>query len=414
MSVTSPASTVEPGLQTSSLHPCASDPLTVLDITEWFGDTTGGIRTYLLQKSLYAQQREQLRHVLVVPGAGNSIETRSNAKTYRLRGPRIPRQPPYRLMLSRSKVMSVVGQERPDIIEVGSPFLSAWLARAAAHRFDVPLVAYFHSNAARLLAPRGARSSLLRRALHDATWSYLRVLHSRFAVTIASSHYAVRELASAGIQRVVRVPLGVDVALFNTTRRAHSDATRAQHSLPTGLLATFVGRFAAEKELLVVLDAWERVEKATGARLLLVGAGPAERELRRHPYAHRVTFLPFQADRARIADLLAACDLYIAPGRIETFGLSSLEALASGTPLLAANEGGVAEQVELSKAGLTFVAGNANSLAENAAAILRDPERLRAMGEAGRQYAVSEHDWTHVMDRLFDVYRAVVDEYRGR
>ena len=122
----------------------------------------------------------------------------------------------------------------------------------------------------------------------------------------------------------------------------------------------------------MLLDAWSAVEKVTAARLVLVGTGPLETRLRAHPYASRLTFLPFKNDRTEVADLLAALDLYVAPGRVETFGLSSLEALASGTPVLAADAGGVAEQVERSGAGRVFEAGNTASLSEQAIALLAE------------------------------------------
>ena len=162
----------------------------------------------------------------------------------------------------------------------------------------------------------------------------------------------------------------------------------------------------------MLLDAWSAVEKVTAARLVLVGAGPLETRLRAHAYASRVTFLPFTNDRTDVADLLAALDLYVAPGRVETFGLSSLEALASGTPLLAANAGGVAEQVERSGAGRVFEAGNTASLSEQAIALLA--EDAYALGARGRAYAEAEHSWSTVFDRLFDVYAGVVANHAMR
>ena len=163
---------------------------------------------------------------------------------------------------------------------------------------------------------------------------------------------------------------------------------------------------AREKELDVVLDAWAVVERRTGARLALVGTGPLEAALRAHPYGSRVTFVPFQPDREALADLLASFDVYIAPGRIETFGLSSLEALASGTPVLSADEGGVSEQVARSGAGRMFTSGEAESLAAEAALLFSDD--LALMGRYGRAYAEREHAWDTVFDRLFAVYREVL------
>ncbi len=161
----------------------------------------------------------------------------------------------------------------------------------------------------------------------------------------------------------------------------------------------------------MLLDAWPTIEAATGARLALVGAGPMQAALAAHPYASRVSFVPFQNQRETLADLLAAFDVYLAPGRIETFGLSALEALASGTPVLSADLGGVSDLVAHSGAGRTFAAGEADALADAACALFS--EDLHVLGVRGRTYAEAEHGWDTVFDRLFAVYRDVVAAGRG-
>jgi alpha-1,6-mannosyltransferase len=96
----------------------------------------------------------------------------------------------------------------------------------------------------------------------------------------------------------------------------------------------------------------------------------------------------------------------VAPCSIETFGLSALEALASGTPLLSADRGGVAETVGRSGAGAVFAAGEAGSLAEVACRLLQGD--LAGFGAAGRRYAEAHHGWDAVLDRIFGVYRDIL------
>jgi alpha-1,6-mannosyltransferase len=386
------------------LRPEAS--LGVLDITEWFGDTSGGIRTYLLQKAQYVAARPWLRHVLAVPGARDAITEQDGVRMYRLQGPPIPRQKPYRFMLATRSVARIARHERPDIIEIGSPFIVPWIVRHATRDLDVPLICFYHTNLPRMFAPTSRHHGLGRRAVYRASWQYMRRLDRLFPLTVVTSSFSANDLAREGITRVARVPLGVDLERFRPARRDHAAETRARFGLPEGLLAGFVGRFAREKDLDVVLDAWAEVERRTGARLALVGAGPLEHQLRAHPYGARVTFVPFQSDRDTLADVLASFDVYVAPGRIETFGLSSLEALASGTPVLSADEGGVSEQVSNSGAGRLFASGNAESLAAEAIALFGSD--LQQLGERGRAYAAAEHAWDTVFDRLFDVYRSVI------
>jgi alpha-1,6-mannosyltransferase len=380
--------------------------LSVLDITEWYGATSGGIRTYLLQKAAYVAAKPSLRHVLSVPGSRDVITEADGVRMYRLRGPRIPGQAPYRFMLATRSIRRIVQHERPDVIEIGSPFLVPWIVRHATRRLDVPLVCFYHTNLPRMFSPHGARGGTTQRAVYRASWQYMRRLDRMFPVTVVTSQFSNDDLAREGITRTVRIPLGVDVDCFTPANRVHRDATRRQHGLPEGPLAAFVGRFAAEKDLEVVLDAWGDVERRSGARLALVGAGPMEARLRRHPYASRVTFLPFVTDRQALSHILASIDVYVAPGSIETFGLSSLESLSSGTPVLSADQGGVCEQVTRSGSGRLFTSHDRESLAAEAVALFADD--LPALGLRARRYVEREHTWEMVFDRLFAVYRDIL------
>jgi len=377
-----------------------------MDVTKWFGETSGGVRTYLLHKQAYVARRTHFRHVLVIPGAEDGVVDADGTRTYRLTGPRIPTQQPYRFLLATRSFPRIVRHERPDLIEVGSPFLVPWLARSAARHIGVPLVNFYHSNFPRMLAPWPDRSTAARRTAAAAAWWYVRQLDKIFHTTIVASDFSARELATVGVDRTVRVPLGVDLAHFHPDRRAKRNDVRRRLGLPDASVALFVGRFAADKELDVVVEAWAEIGRRTDATLVLAGDGPLRAALQHQALGKRIVFLPYQHDRSTLADLFAAADLYVAPSSVETFGLSALEALACGTPLVTASRGGVAEQVERSGAGATFLSGDARSLAEVAVQLLQ--RDLATLGARGRAYAEREHAWDVVFDRIFDVYADVV------
>ena len=386
------------------LRPAAR--LGVLDITEFFGETTGGVRTYLLQKARYVQRRPELRQAIVVPGARDEILEASGVRCYRLHGPSVPTQKPYRFMLATRSTSRIVAHERPDLIEVGSTWFAPWLVHLATQRVDVPAVLFYHSNFPRVIAPWPEAAGPLRRHVAEFAWRYVRRLGRMVKATLAPSDFVAGELERQGVERVVRVGLGVDLERFHPSRRAAAADTRRRHALPAGPLAIYVGRLAVEKEVDLLLRAWPGVERRTGARLVLVGDGPARRRLQRMPGSDRHCWLPFQRDRHRLADLLAAADLAVAPCSIETFGLSALEALSTGTPLLSADRGGVAETVGRSGAGATFASGDGGALTEAAVRLLQGD--LAALGAAGRRYAEADHGWDAVLDRIFDVYRGIL------
>ncbi|HEY2025601.1 MAG TPA: glycosyltransferase [Gemmatimonadaceae bacterium] len=374
--------------------------LGVLDITEFFGETSGGVRTYLMEKAAYIERHPKLRQILVLPAGTDAVTEVDGVRCYRMRGPRVPTQHPYRFMLATRSNRRIVEHERPDVIEVGSPGLVPWIIRHPARRLGIPLVHFYHSDYPSLMGSGIARKLAAR---------YARALDRLFVTTIAASSTVADDLRRAGIDRVVRIPLGVDPRCFNPARRARGMELRARLGIDGGPLVIFVGRFAREKELKVLLAAWPTIRARTGAQLLLVGEGPLRRPLldsiNRYAWSRSVRWFPFTADREQLAALLAAADLFVSPGTAETFGLAALEALASGTPVLSADRGGVAEQVTASGAGALFPAGRAAELASAAVTLLSaDDDELRTRARA---YATSEHDWDSVFDRIVNLYRVV-------
>jgi alpha-1,6-mannosyltransferase len=380
--------------------------LNVLDVTKWFGETSGGVRTYLTAKREYVKRHPELRQVLVIPGPHDEITDDDGFRCYRLRGPRIPSQPQYRFLLATRSLRRIVAHERPDVIEVGSQIFVPWVVRLAARGTGHPLVGFYHGNLERAVCPRDD-AGVWRRAAGALTRRYVRCVDTLFRVRIAASDSLAHDLRRAGVSAPARIPLGVDLRCFHPERRRRGDAVRValgvQRDVP---LVAYTGRIAPEKSLDVVIDAWDEVARRTGASLLIAGDGPLIHSLRSRAAGKNVRWVPFERERERIADILAAADVYIAPGAVETFGLAALEAMACGTPVLSADRGGVAELVTRSGAGGLFRAGDPESLAAAATTLLSSD--LAVLGTRGRLHAEREHDWNAVFARLFDIYREVL------
>lgn len=392
------------------LRPAAS--FSLLDITKFFGPTTGGIRTYLMEKARYVSARPELRQTIIVPGTEDAIDDDDGVRWYRLRGPRIPTQSPYRFMLRKRTIGRVIEHERPDLVEVGSPYLVPWIVRRSARTLEIPLVWFYHTNFPRIISPRPGKDAWLRRTAGRLADRYVRRLRQVFFAALAASRAAVRELENAGFQHVIQVPLGVDLEHFHPWRRNHAAETRRRAGLPEGPLAMFVGRFAREKEIQLVLDAWPEVEARTRATLVMVGDGPSRRFFQEHNRARRVKWIPYQTDRDVLADLMAAADVVIAPGPAETFGLAALEALASGVPVIASDAGAVREIVEASGAGAINPEPTSAAMADTVRDLLR--RDLDALGSQGRRYAETHHGWDMALDQVFAAYRQIQMSYRNQ
>jgi alpha-1,6-mannosyltransferase len=119
-------------------------------------------------------------------------------------------------------------------------------------------------------------------------------------------------------------------------------------------------------------------------------------------------WLPFVSDRDLTADLLAAADLYVAPGPAETFGLSALEAMAAGIPVLSVDRGGVADRIRVSGAGACTPPAIRTALAEAAIRLLQGD--LRSLGQTARATRKSITPGPAAFGRIFEVYREVLKD----
>ena len=386
------------------LRPDAS--LHVLDITKYFGSTTGGIRTYLLEKAAWVGRQQALRQTLVVPGEADGVTDTAGVRCYRVRSPRIPLQQQYRAMIAPGIIRRIIAHERPDVIEVGSPFLVPWLVHRANRRLRVPVVWFFHSNVTRLAAPRSLEQPPRQRWRYALARRYVARVSGLFDAVVATSDFAERDLRSAGVPQVRRVTMGLDLHCFHPDRRALRDVTRRRLGWPDGPVVVYLGRLAREKRLDVAVSAWRTIGPRTGTTLVLMGDGPDRARLLRLANGGRVLWQPHDPDRRRVAEALAAADVYLAPGPVETFGLSALEAMGCGTPVVSVDRGAVPELIRRSEGGVTFPNGNAGALARTLETMLGGD--LKAMGSRARRYVERHHRWDAVFPGLFDMYRSMI------
>jgi alpha-1,6-mannosyltransferase len=378
--------------------------LTVLDVTKWFGETSGGVKTYLMEKGEYVRRNPELRQVLALPGPSDSVVDTDGVRTYRLRGPRIPTQSQYRFLLATRSLRRIVEHERPDIIEVGSQIFVPWVTSLATRGLRMPIVSFYHGNFEHNVTASLKLAGGLARAIRALTRRYIRAVDRLFTARLAASDSIASDLRAAGIGDITRVRLGVDTATFHPDRRAHRDAVRRERGLPVDHpIAVYCGRIAQEKEIPWLVRSWTAASAATGTWLVLIGDGALKASLEKESRAarQRIIWLPFECDRARLADVLACADVYVAPGPIETFGLSILEAMSCGAPVVSVDCGAGAELARKSGGGLTYRIRDEAQLGSSLSAAL---SRALELGARGRRYALQEHGWDHAFDELFAIY----------
>jgi alpha-1,6-mannosyltransferase len=334
--------------------------------------SSGGLRTALqeLGSGYLAAGHEP---VLIVPGERPSDELTTQGRVITVPGPLLPGTGGYRVLTARRPLGRLLESLRPDRLEVSDRTTLRWTGEWA-RRNRVPSVMVSHETADGVLrtwgVPAGAAARTADRANLRSAWAYSRI--------ICTTGWAEREFLRIGARNVVRAPLGVDLSRCRPGRRG--TALRERCTRGADVLLLLASRLSVEKRPGRALDALAVLrERGVRAVLVVAGEGPLRSGLARRARAQRLPalFLGHVSDRESMADLQAAADICLAPGPAETFGLSALEALACGTPVVASASSALPEVI--GKAGLAA----ADSGAAFAGAVAGTARPARTTAQAG-------------------------------
>lgn len=297
----------------------AARPLRVVDLTMFYGEKAGGIRTYLDAKQRWAATEPGIDHTLVIPG----LPDRSTDERIELPSVRVVATNGYRVPAGWKALRAVLAERRPDVVIAHDPF---WAARGLP----------------RLVADLGAKTVAVHHGAvgHDARsipgpfafWS--KVLSAEFGRVYRDFDAimaAIDTVPEFGLPSRIPLRFGLD-PVFAPDPEA---GPRTDEVL-------YAGRIAAAKSVEDLLRAAALSEEPWPLRL--IGVGPAKARMvklaDRLGITSRVTFETFVSDRAELARRYRQASAVVLPGRWETFGLAAYEAAASGGSVVCCTSAG--------------------------------------------------------------------------
>ena len=389
----------------NSANDGGSGPRLICDVTQSWSEVGGGVGTYLRHKRRHILDNSDHRHLLIVPGAEDTVVEDGRAVTVTIRSPHVPTNPNYRLMLRNGAVRRTLEHFRPDLIECQDSYNLPWAALAHRKRHpSTALVGGYFTDFPTVYVERPF-GKVMPKALAAAAgrlcYGYCGRLYRRFdAVFALSENGGAVKLRAKGVPEVDIVPLGVELGDFGPA--LGQPKLRASLGIRDGQpLLIYVGRLDFEKKAQTVVDAFRLLPPELGARLLLLGEGPLRDEFA--ALGDPRIFTPgYVRDRKLLARWLASADIYVSGMADETFGISIIEAQASGLPVVGVAAGAMIDRVTADIGRL----GPVDDAAAMAANIL-DVWKLgpRGMGERASVHA-RQFSWDRSMEELFGrVYR---------
>lgn len=317
----------------------------------------------------------------------------------------IPGRSEYRLTLGIPRaVRAKIAAFRPTLFHVASPDPLGLAAVRLAQKWQVPCVASYHSR-------HDIYSHYYGVGFLARPWQrYLRWLYSSCRQLYAPSEEIVAMLRADRIGRDVRLwTRGVDLHRFNPERRSR-DWRRAMGFADDDVVVAFISRLVAEKNLGLVQEVLQRLEeRGVPHRQLFVGDGPERVRLQaKLPNAVFTGFL----DGDALATAYASADIFFFPSVTETFGIVTLEAMASGLPAVCANATGSASLVLPGETGYLIEEADQPGFADAIARLVSDPALRRRMGDAAVACSRT-YSWRRAMETLEGYYYEVLATSRS-
>lgn len=328
-------------------------------------------------------------------------------------------------MLNTGKIREIIAAERPDVLEIHSPYMAAVGAlRARPGTYGVRTFQWhsdFIDTYGGVLADKAPfLPAPLITSITMPLWSLVRSIARRCDATLVASRWQVRKLEEHHVANVVHRPFGIERSIFRADRRSAEgrrallDLTpRASSSDREPIVFVGLGRFAIEKRWDLVIDTFLRVREARrDVRLVLFGDGPERDRMRERarPAGDDVVFPGFSKNREELATHLANADMLLHGCPFETFGLSIAEAMSCGLPCVVPDDGGAGEMHD-PESGETYRANDEDAFVR---AVLRLLDRIERSGASLREAAARAASTLPTVQQQFEEQIALYVELLER
>lgn len=353
--------------------------------------TLGKLTTYM--------DRQHVDYMLFAPDC-QADEDLFTSNVHRFTSMKFFLYPECRIALPKlSLIRNQLQEFNPDLLHVATPFNIGMCGLHYGKKNNVPMVASYHTNFDDYL------KHYYLEWFSPVMWKYLTWFHQPFSSTFVPSNETRHRLNEKGFENLKLWRRGVNCEHFSPLKKNQS--LRERYNFQEKYILLFVSRLAPEKNLETLQKIMWKLpdELKRQTRWLVVGDGPAMPHFKENVPIN-VTFTGYK-EGEELAELYATSDLFIFPSATETFGNVALESLASGTPVVAANAGGLTDVVSGERNGLFCSPNKEEEYISAIRRLLSDHTERRMMGYEGRGYALSQ-SWEAIFGRLLEDYEKTI------
>lgn len=308
-------------------------------------------------------------------------------------------------------IKKIISDVKPDIIHINEPWLMGLNAIKIAKKEGVPVVSTHHFMPENLIHYFHI-PPMIEKIVTRSIWKWYAKLCRNFDVVICPSPTAAELISkySSNVNLKV-ISNGIDLNVYNT--KNDGNYLRRDFNIPDKPVILFVGRLDKEKHIDVLLRAGSILKSSNEFHILIVGQGKEKKPLKnlavKLGIKSNVTFTGFMAKKD-LPNIYRVADIFVMPSIAELQSLVTMEAMASGLPVVAANAVALPHLVHDSKNGFLFNPGDEKSLAEKLQFLLKD-KKLRDKMSSESLAIIKEHDIKKVVKIVESTYKNAVDNY---
>ena len=382
-----------------------SESLLICDLTQsWSPSAGGGISTYLKEKKRFFQENTEHRLLQIVPGPKDRITVEGRTIFAEVEAGQVWGSPNYRWINRNNAVFDLLREYRPDVIESLCPWVLPWIAIRHRRRYpQTALVAGYRTDFPNAQVYRVAKDlfgPVLGQGFKQISMAYAWMTYHRFDRVYTLNHSAKAMLGGLGYHNTGVLGLGVNVDQFSPDHR--DPCYRAELGLPQtdGPLLIYAGRLDNEKRAYVLTEMFKHLPPEFGAQMVLLGDGKLREKLKWQARNLPIAFPGYEPNRRALSRALASSDIYVSGMADETFGISVLEAQASGLPVVGVASGAMPERVP-DGTGLLGPVDDAKAMAHNVMRVWREGyanARARSITLAN-----SHNRWPQTFEQLLRV-----------
>ncbi len=342
-----------------------------------------------------------------VPSETDKLKIK-NAKYFRLKSFAVKSYKEYKLRVPTFlRVIKELKRENPDIVHIHSIFGIGWEGLIAARLLKIPVVTTSHTVFPEVAAELDLGGIQNTKSFQKVTWQYMKWFLNKNTTVLTPSQAMKKELVEHGVTKpIYAISNGIDTKKFPYKKRVKHKET----------IFLSIGRLVESKHVDIVLKSFNKAtKKGLRGKLWIVGKGPEGEKLKsyakKNKIEKKVKFFGL-IENDKVPELYKKADVFLTASTIETEGITTLEAMATGLPVVGVDARATPYLIE-KDSGFIVPVGDTNKMSDEMLKLSKSFSLQKKLGDAAAKKAKT-YELKEKNRELYKIYEKTIEKFKER